>query len=130
MVDGGYEPIYLQGMRTEIIEAPNATVARTLAPWACRLFNVGEEQWLAFESISDSVPFVNAGGVPVRSWRDVELFDECGEPLDEPARVGALREYRATGGIAGVWLVDPRDHEYPENEGPSVDEIDWTGFPE
>jgi hypothetical protein len=117
-------------MRTEIIEAATATTARDLAPWAIRLYPLGEGRWKAFESATVAKAFENAGGVPVRSWRDVELFDECGEPLDAPARVGALREYRATGGIAGVWLVDPRDHECPENEGPSVDEIDWTGFPE
>lgn len=85
------------------------------------------------------------------TWRDVELWSGHGEwqgPIaystaaDDSDRsvagraaiVRYLTEYLETGGIEGVYLADPDAFEpgdYPgvEDAGPTVDEIDWSGFP-
>jgi hypothetical protein len=73
-------------------------------------------------------------------WQTVPMFWlDGGSELTEAQRLVALREYLTTGGITGVVLADPAD--YDENgyavgggddelwdAGPSVDEIDWSGF--
>ncbi len=76
------------------------------------------------------------------SWRDVEVWrltvtaDGEGVKLAEPERLAALAEYRSTGAIADAVLAVPAN--FPDDidgwteavvrSGPSVDEIDWTGF--
>ena len=59
------------------------------------------------------------------------------QPLSDSERLTALREYRSTGGITDVVFTEPdpsdlsAEHcEALSEAGPSVDEIDWTGFPE
>ena len=54
-----------------------------------------------------------------------------GQRITGDDRAAMLREYRATGSIRGAFLVDPNDYSDEEDVsamGPSVDEIDWTGF--
>lgn len=75
-------------------------------------------------------------------WTDVTLYraDGFAQPRsigvtgdDLWERIEALREYRATGAIAGYYLCEPSDDpdmaDADASAGPSVNEIDWTGFP-
>jgi hypothetical protein len=74
--------------------------------------------------------------VKLTHWSDVPLFRwESGRPLDLPERIVALCEFRRTGGMAGVVMVEPDLDDLSEaeedrltNAGPSVAEIDWSGF--
>lgn len=64
-------------------------------------------------------------------WRDVTLYSDRGEYVDdEAARVRALVEWRRTGGIVGVFFSDPTDEANtdPECDGPAIAEIDWSDF--
>lgn len=69
------------------------------------------------------------------SWRDVPLYRlDTAKPLTGAQRVTSLCEYRATGGMYLVVMAEPTGCDTPEEcdrlseAGPSVDEIDWTGF--
>lgn len=70
------------------------------------------------------------------SWTDVPLYWlDTGKALTDAQRIKALREYRETGGMYLVVMEEPTGSDSPEEcerlsaEGPSVDEIDWNGFP-
>jgi len=78
-------------------------------------------------------------------WSAVTLFDSAGYILnDEQIHRELMRGYRDTEFITDYWMVDPDSvnddclawdefhHElrYPEDAGPSVAEIDWTGIDE
>ena len=55
-------------------------------------------------------------------WQHLELDDADGDAItNESYRVNKLREYRATGGMHGVFFAGMDWDEEPA--------IDWTGFP-
>ncbi len=69
------------------------------------------------------------------SWRDVPLYWlDSGKSLTEEQRREALTEYRTTGGMYLAVMAEPTGSDSPEEcerlseAGPSVEEIDWTGF--
>lgn len=76
------------------------------------------------------------------SWRSLTLYDGGGNgprEIDIESREGLalLREYRATGAMDAVWPVSESEMDAAERAGldladlgPSVEQIDWTGFPE
>ena len=87
---------------------------------------------------ADGVRCYVDGPEPLVSWRELQVWDLCGHPLDRDDALDALAEYRRTGAMA-AWLVDPADYgpggaplsgEGPElqDAGPAREEIDWTGF--
>ena len=66
-------------------------------------------------------------------WTEVDLFLADGTlVMDWATRRRAMTEYRLTGAIGGVWLVDPTEDADGEDassyEGPGVEEIDWSGW--
>ena len=67
-------------------------------------------------------------------WDLVPMFDGNGDALTRDERIRALREYRANGAILDVYFTtagdSPEERDAAACEGPAVDEIDWTGFPE
>lgn len=74
------------------------------------------------------------------SWRDVPLLDGSGRASGKidaksPRGIEALREFRADGHVAGIFLADASTMEIAEgcgyetaNLGPDLKAIDWTGF--
>lgn len=75
------------------------------------------------------------GRCDVISWREVPLYWlDSARALTDAERVKALTEYRETSGMHLVVMVEPRGDDSPEEcdrmagEGPTVDQIDWTGF--
>ena len=72
-------------------------------------------------------------------WRMLPLNRLDGADMTSLEHLYALEEYRATGGMAGVVMAEPGPiaaattaeaiERLCEN-GPSVDEIDWSGFDE
>jgi hypothetical protein len=84
--------------------------------------------------------------IALQPWESISLWiDGCCESVsyDNPSPDGRegdrkdivkwLREYRNTGAVWGVFLVDPDDTDEDTDDactgGTPVDEIDWTGFP-
>lgn len=67
-------------------------------------------------------------------WDSLTLYGDDGETLSDADRIAKLREYRATHAMAGAFFVPPgrtpESRDAASYEGPSVDEIDWAGFPE
>lgn len=74
-------------------------------------------------------------------WRTVSMTDGVEDIEDglDPERIEALAEYRKSGCIDGVWLATTEEVESADEDGhvdgveiaalgPSVSEIDWTGF--
>ena len=70
------------------------------------------------------------------NWRNVPLYWlGASRALTDAERVKALFEYRTTGGMVDVVICDPFAYgSEPEEadamcyEGPTADQIDWTGF--
>jgi hypothetical protein len=72
-------------------------------------------------------------------WRDVTITDLDGNPASDEDRVRALAEYRRTNQIGGFFLCDqddrhragcaPADQDDHSQCGPSIEDIDWRGFP-
>lgn len=80
-------------------------------------------------------PLLREDGLLVpRPWREVSLWPiDGGESIKGDSAQGreALGEFRTTGSTAGFWMVDPAECSDEENlpyAGPTVSEIDWTGF--
>lgn len=70
--------------------------------------------------------------VPMTTQDDNGQADPIPEGHDAD-RITALREYRSTGEINRVWLCTAQQLETVDDcsdLGPSVDAIDWTGFPD
>jgi hypothetical protein len=71
----------------------------------------------------------------MHNWQTIALLDANGDAISEgndPTRIRALAEYRATGGMTGVFFAHPEPgQEDPEawQWGPGADAIDWSGFP-
>ncbi len=70
-------------------------------------------------------------------WADLILIDAHSTrelPAGEPEARAALAEYRRRGCIAGWYLARTEEQEEayldPSEWGPSVEQIDWTGFAE
>ena len=69
------------------------------------------------------------------NWRELRLFDiENQDIADEERIVRALREFRETGGMYGVFFhfmdLPHEDERDPATWGPeSPDDVDWTGVP-
>ena len=78
-------------------------------------------------------------------WRDVRLYDSDGDEPTEARRIELLRQYHKHGELTQYYLCDPSaagaesdnvwDSYHGEwrdgcDAGPSVDEIDWAGFPD
>ena len=69
-------------------------------------------------------------------WRSVPVNRLDGREPTSREHLEALDEYRKTTGIVGYVLAEVRGDETPEEiealceQGPEVDEIDWTGFDE
>ncbi len=69
-------------------------------------------------------------------WRNVPVNRLDGREPTSREHVEALDEYRRTTGIVGYVLAEVRGDETPEEvdalceQGPEVDEIDWSGFDE
>lgn len=63
---------------------------------------------------------------------ELRVWGANGELLTGSARDAKLAEYRATGGMVDAWFADtsnastPEDWDALSNEGPAVDEIDWS----
>lgn len=75
---------------------------------------------------------------PLVSWRDVSIWTQDGEvdSGSNPKRIRLLGEYRNNGSIYGAWLASEDEMDAAERDGtdtadlgPSVEQIDWTGFP-
>jgi hypothetical protein len=62
------------------------------------------------------------------SWRDVPLYYADGVRCSDADRAHALAEFRRAECMFGVFMCDPTEHDNPEDVGPSVNQIDWTGF--
>ena len=69
-------------------------------------------------------------------WRSVPINHLDGRELTSLEHLEALDEYRRTTGIVDIVLAEVSGNETPEEiealceQGPEVDEIDWTGFDE
>jgi hypothetical protein len=69
------------------------------------------------------------------NWQTIALLDADGDAIpggNNPTRVKALAEYRATGGMTGVFFAYPERRQEDREAwewGPTADAIDWTGFP-
>ncbi len=70
-------------------------------------------------------------------WANVDVWSFIGRNDAEMVEPGgaehraALAEYRDTGGIVDCYLVHPTNDPDDDSDcvgGPSVEEIDWTGF--
>jgi hypothetical protein len=86
-------------------------------------------------------------------WSDLALYDIDGGECPEDEIPALMREYRDTHGISDYWFIDPTEYDYeeqdedgnddehskvwdswhneyrwPEEAGPSSEEIDWTGL--
>lgn len=91
-------------------------------------------------------------------WTHVGVLDgDAASFVDEETLIQALREFRETGGVSGLFLTPTEEQENlreeavtrcgpdasdeerswaaaracpPERWGPEVAEVDWSGFPE
>ena len=66
-------------------------------------------------------------------WSTLTIYDVEGNELSRVDAHAALAEYRETGAMAGRYFVDPEPYTpeaYDEAsyEGPTVKQIDWSGF--
>ena len=69
------------------------------------------------------------------AWTDVPLYWlDSARALTDDERTQALAEYRRTGGMYLIVMAEPTGSDSPEecerlsNSGPTVEQIDWTGF--
>ena len=65
-----------------------------------------------------------------KRWSTLSLYYTDGQRMSPTQAHAALSEYRRTGGILDGWFVNPITYRQddPENAGPAVNEIDWSGF--